>query len=127
MILNPGIALKEILENSLDAGATNIDIKIQDHGLRSITVVDNGSGVKPEDFESLTAKHHTSKLADFEDLDKVDTFGFRGEALSSLCAAATLTIITRHKGSKHHRVSTNFVVNFYNNFSFSMISLTERL
>ena len=91
--------MKEVLENALDAGATNIDIKIQDHGLRSITVVDNGCGVKEIDFESLTAKHHTSKLDDFEDLDKVDTFGFRGEALSSLCAAATLTIITRHKDS----------------------------
>ena len=54
MILNPGIALKEILENALDAGATNIDIKIQDHGLRSITVVDNGCGVKEIDFESLS-------------------------------------------------------------------------
>ena len=52
--MNPGIALKEILENALDAGATNIDIKIQDHGLRSITVVDNGCGVKEIDFESLS-------------------------------------------------------------------------
>ena len=48
----------------------------------------------------IAAKHHTSKLSDFEDLDKVDTFGFRGEALSSLCAAAKLTIITRHKDAK---------------------------
>ena len=56
VILSPGIALKEVLENALDSGATNIDIKIQDHGLKSISVSDNGCGVKEIDFESLS-KH----------------------------------------------------------------------
>ena len=62
------------------------EVRLKEHGSELVEVADNGSGVVPENFESLTLKHHTSKLRDFSDLSTVATFGFRGEALSSLCA-----------------------------------------
>ncbi|NXP02532.1 PMS2 endonuclease, partial [Thinocorus orbignyianus] len=100
VVLNLGTAVKELVENSLDAGATNIDIKLKDHGAELIEVSDNGCGVEEENFEGLTLKHYTSKIQDFSDLIRVETFGFRGEALSSLCALSDVTICTCHKSAK---------------------------
>ncbi|KAM9012398.1 mismatch repair endonuclease PMS2 [Ara ararauna] len=100
VVLNLGTAVKELVENSLDAGATNIDIKLKDYGAELIEVSDNGCGVEEENFEGLTLKHHTSKIQDFSDLIHVETFGFRGEALSSLCALSDVTIFTCHKSAK---------------------------
>ncbi|NXQ29513.1 PMS2 endonuclease, partial [Alaudala cheleensis] len=100
VVLNLGTAVKELVENSLDAGATNIDIKLKDHGAELIEVSDNGGGVEEENFEGLTLKHYTSKIQDFSDLVHVETFGFRGEALSSLCALSDVTIFTCHKSAK---------------------------
>uniref|UniRef100_A0A8B9C5X3 Mismatch repair endonuclease PMS2 n=2 Tax=Anser TaxID=8842 RepID=A0A8B9C5X3_9AVES len=100
VVLNLGTAVKELVENSLDAGATNIDIKLKDHGTELIEVSDNGGGVEEENFEGLTLKHYTSKIQDFSDLVHVETFGFRGEALSSLCALSDVTIFTCHKSAK---------------------------
>ncbi|NXV46082.1 PMS2 endonuclease, partial [Uria aalge] len=100
VVLNLGTAVKELVENSLDAGATNIDIKLKDHGAELIEVSDNGGGVEEENFEGLTLKHYTSKIEDFSDLIHVETFGFRGEALSSLCALSDVTIFTCHKSAK---------------------------
>ncbi|NWS44692.1 PMS2 endonuclease, partial [Probosciger aterrimus] len=100
VVLNLGTAVKELVENSLDAGATNIDIKLKDYGAELIEVSDNGHGVEEENFEGLTLKHHTSKIQDFSDLIHVETFGFRGEALSSLCALSDVTIFTCHKSAK---------------------------
>ncbi|XP_019640995.1 PREDICTED: mismatch repair endonuclease PMS2-like isoform X4 [Branchiostoma belcheri] len=97
VVLNLATAMKELVENSLDAGATNIDIRLKEHGSELLEVVDNGSGVEESNFEGLTLKHHTSKLQDFSDLTSVETFGFRGEALSSLCALSDLSITTCHK------------------------------
>ncbi|KFU93880.1 Mismatch repair endonuclease PMS2, partial [Chaetura pelagica] len=100
VVLSLGTAVKELVENSLDAGATNIDIKLKDHGAELIEVSDNGAGVEEENFEGLTLKHYTSKIQDFSDLVHVETFGFRGEALSSLCALSDVTIFTYHKSAK---------------------------
>uniref|UniRef100_A0A493TXN2 PMS1 homolog 2, mismatch repair system component n=1 Tax=Anas platyrhynchos platyrhynchos TaxID=8840 RepID=A0A493TXN2_ANAPP len=100
VVLSLGTAVKELVENSLDAGATNIDIKLKDHGTELIEVSDNGGGVEEENFEGLTLKHYTSKIQDFSDLVHVETFGFRGEALSSLCALSDVTIFTCHKSAK---------------------------
>ena len=86
VVLNLATAVKELVENSLDAGSSNIEIKLLDFGKDSIEVTDNGTGIKASDFEALALKHYTSKLKDFSDLSFVDTFGFRGEALSSLSA-----------------------------------------
>jgi DNA mismatch repair protein PMS2 len=86
--------VKELVENSLDADATSIEIKFKNHGLDSIEVQDNGKGIAPEDFETIALKHYTSKLSSYEDLTSLETFGFRGEALSSLCALSKFHIVT---------------------------------
>ncbi|KAH9786373.1 DNA mismatch repair protein PMS1 [Citrus sinensis] len=90
-------AVKELVENSLDAGATSIEIALKEYGEEWFQVVDNGCGISPNNFKVLALKHHTSKLSDFPDLQSLTTFGFRGEALSSLCALANLTVETRTK------------------------------
>ncbi|KAF9431560.1 Mismatch repair endonuclease pms2 [Entomortierella beljakovae] len=87
-------AVKELLENSLDAGATSISIKFKQNGLESITVTDNGCGITDANLETLALKHYTSKLSSFNDLAQVRSFGFRGEALSSLCALSILMVTT---------------------------------
>ncbi|GFZ43548.1 hypothetical protein JCM24511_01268 [Saitozyma sp. JCM 24511] len=92
-------AIKELLENSLDAGATSIEVRIKDNGTESVEVVDNGSGIAQEDWEYIGLKHHTSKLPSLSDLPQVTTFGFRGEALSALCALCeSVTITTATEG-----------------------------
>ncbi|KAJ2930783.1 hypothetical protein H1R20_g6325, partial [Candolleomyces eurysporus] len=108
-------AVKELVENSLDAGSTNIEIRFKNYGLKSIDVIDNGSGIAEDDFESIGLKHHTSKLETYEDLNVVQTFGFRGEALSSLCAlcekvsVTTATKETSPKGTSLHLRKTGEV------------------
>uniref|UniRef100_A0A3Q0QZA0 Mismatch repair endonuclease PMS2 n=1 Tax=Amphilophus citrinellus TaxID=61819 RepID=A0A3Q0QZA0_AMPCI len=97
VVLTLATAVKELVENSIDAGATNIDVKLKECGAEQVEVADNGKGVEEANFEGLTLKHHTSKLRDFSDLIHVETFGFRGEALSSLCA---LSVITCHESSQ---------------------------
>jgi DNA mismatch repair protein PMS2 len=104
VVVDLATATKELLENSLDAGATNITIKFKNYGIDQIQVIDDGSGIAPEDYDSICIislleadsgrKYHTSKLTSFENLDDLQTFGFRGEALSSLCALADIQIIT---------------------------------
>ncbi|KFK30841.1 hypothetical protein AALP_AA6G032500 [Arabis alpina] len=83
VILDLSSAIKELVENSLDAGSTSIEINLRDYG--------------EDHFQVLALKHHTSKLEDFTDLQSLTTFGFRGEALSSLCALGNLTVETRTK------------------------------
>lgn len=87
-----------MIENSLDAGATTIEIKLKEMGSESIEVSDNGKGIEPSNFEFIALKHHTSKLQDFSDLNDLRSFGFRGEALHALCAISqNLTISTKHR------------------------------
>uniref|UniRef100_A0AAX7VC56 Mismatch repair endonuclease PMS2 n=1 Tax=Astatotilapia calliptera TaxID=8154 RepID=A0AAX7VC56_ASTCA len=100
VVLTLATAVKELVENSIDAGATNIDVKLKESGAEQVEVADNGKGVEEANFEGLTLKHHTSKLRDFSDLIHVETFGFRGEALSSLCALSDLSVITCHESSQ---------------------------
>lgn len=95
VILDLATAVKELLENSLDAGATSIEIRLKDHGSDLIEVADNGTGVPKTDYEALMLKYHTSKLSSFDHLSSLDSFGFRGEALSSLCALAQVSVVTR--------------------------------
>ena len=95
VVLSMAIAVKELVENALDAGATNIEVRLQEYGSKVIEVIDNGKGVTEDNFQALTLKHHTSKISWFEDVSFVSTFGFRGEALSSLCAVSKMTVTTR--------------------------------
>ncbi|CAI7657014.1 unnamed protein product [Penicillium glandicola] len=85
---------KELVENSLDAGATTIEVRFKNNGLDLIEVQDNGSGISPENYENVALKHYTSKLSSYDDLSTLHTFGFRGEAISSLCALADFHIVT---------------------------------
>ncbi|CAG9970631.1 unnamed protein product [Clonostachys byssicola] len=86
--------VKELVENSIDAGASTIDVRFKNQGLDLIEVQDNGSGIAPANYESIALKHHTSKLSSYDDIGSLETFGFRGEALASLCALSTVSITT---------------------------------
>ncbi|KAG0533658.1 hypothetical protein BDA96_04G211800 [Sorghum bicolor] len=97
VIFDLSSAVKELVENSLDAGATSVEVSLKAYGEEWFKVVDNGCGISPSNFQALALKHHTSKISDFSDLGSVVTFGFRGEALSSLCALGKLTVETRSK------------------------------
>nr|GMD66764.1 DNA mismatch repair protein PMS1 isoform X1 [Ipomoea batatas] len=108
VILDLSSAVKELVENSLDAGATSIEVALKDYGGESFQVIDNGCGISPHNFKVLALKHHTSKLSDFPDLQSLTTFGFRGEALSSLCALGDLTVETR---TRNEPVATHLIFN----------------
>ncbi|KAF3330253.1 DNA mismatch repair protein PMS1 isoform X1 [Carex littledalei] len=97
VILDLSSAVKELVENSLDAGSTVIEINLKEYGEEHFKVIDNGCGISPNSFQSLALKHHTSKISDFADLHSLTTYGFRGEALSSLCALGNLSVETRTK------------------------------
>ena len=96
VIISLSATLKELIENSLDAQATAIEVYLDNYGSESIEVVDNGLGILPHNFPTICLKHFTSKLSEFSDLQELETFGFRGEALSSMCAVSNLSIVTRH-------------------------------
>ena len=95
VIERPASVVKELLENSLDAGSTRIDIDIEQGGSELIRVVDNGHGIHPDDFELALCNHATSKLATADDLFAVRTMGFRGEALASIAGVGQVTIQSR--------------------------------
>jgi DNA mismatch repair protein PMS2 len=80
--------VKELVENSIDANCTKIDIVFQNHGIDAITITDDGDGINSKDFESVCLRGHTSKLEDFSDLESLTSLGFRGEALNSVCSIA---------------------------------------
>ena len=97
VVTSPSSAIKELIENALDAGATSIDIKLANYGLDLLEVRDNGSGVAPEDIPMMVKGHFTSKIKNFDDLAKISTYGFRGEALHSLCSVSTFEIVSKRK------------------------------
>ncbi|KAK4193668.1 mismatch repair endonuclease PMS2 [Podospora australis] len=101
---------KELVENAVDAGATTIDVRFKNQGLDSIEIQDNGSGIAAHNYESIALKHYTSKLSTYDDLSTLETFGFRGEALSSLCALSKLTVVTCTKNDAPKATKIEFEV-----------------
>lgn len=101
VIERPSSVVKELIENSIDAGATQIIVEIEEAGLRSIQVIDNGEGIEHEEVSLALRRHATSKIKKQADLFRIRTLGFRGEALPSIASVSRLTIETATSSGAH--------------------------
>jgi DNA mismatch repair protein MutL len=95
VIERPASVVKELVENSLDAGSTSVTVEIVNGGKKSIRITDNGHGIEADDAAMVFERHATSKIRTIEDLDRVSTMGFRGEALASIASVAKVEMVTR--------------------------------
>lgn len=114
VIERPASVVKELVENSIDAGATQITIEIRKGGIEYIRITDNGSGIEKDDMEIAFERHATSKIRSAKDLDDVETMGFRGEALASIGAVAKVEMISKVEGKNAYdiQVESGDVISF---------------
>ncbi|KJH53007.1 DNA mismatch repair protein [Dictyocaulus viviparus] len=99
VIVSASSAVGQLIDNSLDACAQTIEIRLKNNGFESIEVIDDGTGIEADSFPSVCKPHSTSKLTGLDDLSQVVTLGFRGEALNALCALASVTLISRSESA----------------------------